>query len=78
MPRTVTEKQKQRNQIIGVIAKYQAIYERECSDVAKSLGMSRDTYRKRRQDPDSFTIAEVKALCRTLRIPRDELLQILI
>lgn len=80
MPRTrpLTESQRKRDAFAGVLAKYQAIYNVEHRDVAVALGMSRDTYRLRRNDPDKFTLGEIKILARRLHIPGDEIKDILL
>lgn len=78
MPRVVlTDRQRQKDAMAGVLAKYQAIYGIESQEVAKVLGMSRNTYRLRRRDPDDFTLREIKQLIRSLRIPKEEILSVI-
>ena len=71
MPRTrpLTESQRKRDALAGVLAKYQAIYNVEHRDVALALGMSRHPNLLRRNDQDKFTLREIKIYARRLHIP---------
>ena len=45
----------------------------KCHELAKALGMSTATLHRRKKDPDTFTLGELKAASRFLHIPIEDM-----
>lgn len=47
------------------------------STVAKSLGTCKETYQKKKREPDKFTLEEFRNLIRIFKIPDNEIIRML-
>lgn len=63
--------------IVGIISKYQIINGISDELICKRLGITRRTLTNKRNNPDTFTLKEVREVLRYLRVPAEEKVEIL-
>lgn len=66
------------NEFKALIAKYLALRNVDTADFIASIGMNKSTYYRRMKEPELFTVAELRAIGNCLRIPREEIANIVL
>ena len=66
------------NEFKALIAKYLALRNVDTADFIASIGMNKSTYYRRMKEPGLFTVAELRAIGNCLRIPREEIANIVL
>ena len=66
------------NEFKALIAKYLALRNVDTTDFIASIGMNKSTYYRRMKEPELFTVAELRAIGNFLRIPREEIANIVL
>ena len=66
------------NEFKALIAKYLALRNVDTADFIASIGMNKSTFYRRMKEPDLFTVAELRAIGNCLRIPREEIANIVL
>lgn len=70
----LTENDRISGQMRALLAKYQTLRNVSTEALAPRLGISRPTLNRKKNNADSFTLGELRAVARTLKIPMMELL----
>ena len=66
------------NEFKALIAKYLSLRNVDTADFIASIGMNKSTYYRRMKEPELFTVAELRAIGNCLRIPREEIANIVL
>ncbi|MDP4153283.1 MAG: hypothetical protein Q8865_07600 [Bacillota bacterium] len=75
MPRLAkSDNQKRNDYLLGTMAKQQIIYDLPNQSLSLPMGVSRKTVYNRLNDPDKFTLAELRMLIKKLHIPAEDML----
>lgn len=80
MPRTRLDKfsEVKRDPVKGLVLEYMLIQKISGAEVAQHIGVGRATFTRRmREHTDEWSVKEVKAVCKYLKIPREELVRTL-
>lgn len=59
--------------LVALIEQYMTLYNVNDDAMAKTLGVCRSTWFKRKGDPGYFTLSDLDLIAKRLQIPRDEL-----
>lgn len=59
--------------LVGLIDSYQKLYGVGDQQMAKALGVSERTWKRRKCDPHGLTLGEIAAICKRLQIPKEEM-----
>lgn len=59
--------------LLGLIDSYQKLYNVSNQQMAKALGVSERTWKRRKCDPHGLTLGEIAAICKRLQIPKEEM-----
>lgn len=78
MPRTKLDRllAPKRDPIKGLVLEYMSIQEISGAKVAENIGVGRATFTRRiAEHTDEWPVKDVKAVCKYLRIPKEELIK---
>lgn len=65
-----------RDPIKGLVLEYMSLQKISGGEIAESIGIGRATFSRRMSEhTDEWPVKDVKAVCRVLKIPREELLK---
>lgn len=59
--------------LLGLIDSYQKLYNVSDQQLAKALGVSEKTWKRRKCDPHGLTLGEIATICKRLQIPKEEM-----
>lgn len=59
--------------LVGLIDQYMTLYRITDEEMAKSLGMGRATWYRRKKEPGTLTLDELTIICKRAQIPQDEM-----
>lgn len=77
MPKLTRSPTQQKNDlIVGIIKKYGVNHQGK--QIAKMAGISTTTYYECLRNPDSFRLGQIRAICKGLRVPAEEMREVLL
>lgn len=63
--------------LVGLLAKYKAMYHASDEQIADRLGMSLKTYRRKNKEPKNMSVLELVGFCNMFNVPKDEIAEVL-
>lgn len=69
--------EKNKNLFIGIVQKHMAMMKvKNYTQLARAIGMSSPTFYRRINDPEGFTLRDIRRMTKYLRIPVEELMEV--